>query len=231
MLSINFYFSRLAVTTGVVRHFSSTGEANSGDHINAICRRNSLTATTTAATSTHNDRRASEASMANGNLFSYRSRRHFKYSCCCPENFPDLPAFRDFLVSSMCKEGLVDVAAPGPKNFIDQTNTCGHYSMAKKYKSSKTPKSDKGKKSGKSKSKASSTPYSGEHTGYARVCKLWSVFPELKELEASAPCVALRRVIEEGVQMTLPGFDSETSAAVLAGVRQTFIIFFVRVQY
>ena len=54
---------------------------------------------------------------------------------------------------------------------------------------------------------------------------------ELKELKASAPCVALRRVIEEGVLLTLPGFDSETSAAVLAGVRQTFIIFFVRVQY
>ena len=53
-----------------------------------------------------------------------------------------------------------------------------------------------------------------------RVCKDWSVFPELRELEASAPCVALRRVIEEGVQMTLPGFDAETSAAVLTGVRQ-----------
>ncbi len=53
-----------------------------------------------------------------------------------------------------------------------------------------------------------------------RVCKDWSVFPELKELEASAPCVALRRVIEEGVQMTLPGFDAETSAVFLTGVRQ-----------
>ncbi len=48
----------------------------------------------------------------------------------------------------------------------------------------------------------------------------WSVIDELRQLDDSDPCVALRRVIEENIVMTLPGFDAETSATILAGVRQ-----------
>ncbi len=51
-------------------------------------------------------------------------------------------------------------------------------------------------------------------------CHHWSVYEELRQLENSDPCVALCRVIEENVVMTLPVFDANTSATVLAGARK-----------
>ena len=58
------------------------------------------------------------------------------------------------------------------------------------------------------------------------VCQYWSVYEELRQLENSdplTPCVALRRGIEENVVMTLPGFDANTSATVLAGAREIIL--------
>ena len=55
----------------------------------------------------------------------------------------------------------------------------------------------------------------------SEVCRNWTCFKDLgPDPLQSPPVIALCRVITGTEFMTLPGFSPETSAAVLAGVRQ-----------